>query len=148
MAVLDGPGLTISQSAGGVVAAGVMAGIRASLVLLLLVGCATPDWRDHSQQERGWQALVAAHPEWPPGIRAAVASGVICAGMSPEMVRAAWGYPTRISSDRSELNSRDIWHYPGRQHNADLMGGQTRRAQPSAEWTVWFADGGVMGWTE
>jgi hypothetical protein len=148
MAVLNEPGLTISQSAGGVVAAGVIAGIRASLVLLLLVGCAMPDWQGHKPLERSREDVVAAHPEWSPEIRGAVASGVICAGMSPEMVRAAWGYPTRISSDGSELNSRDVWHYPGRQHNANLMGGQTDGAQPSAEWTVWFADGGVMGWTE
>jgi hypothetical protein len=91
---------------------------------------------------------VAAHPEWPPEIRGAVASGVICAGMSPEMVRAAWGHPIRISSDGSELNPRDIWHYAGRPHNADLMGGQAGGGQPLAEWTVSFAHGGVVGWTE
>ena len=148
IAVLNGLGLTISHSAGSVFAARVMAGIQASLVLLLLVGCATPDWRGHNPLERSRQDLVAAHPEWPPEIRGAVASGVICAGMSPEMVRAAWGHPMRISSDGSELNPRDIWHYTGRQHNADLMGGQTGGAQPSEEWTVSFANGGVMEWTE
>jgi hypothetical protein len=148
IAVLNSLGLTISRSAGGVVAAHVMAGIQASLLLLLLVGCATPDWQGHQPLERGRHDLVAAHPEWPPEIRGAVASGVICPGMSPEMVRAAWGRPLRISSDGSELNPRDIWHYAGRQHNADLMGGQTGGAQPSAEWTVSFANGGVVGWTE
>jgi hypothetical protein len=148
IAVLNSLGLTISRSARGVVAAHVMAGIQASLLLLLLVGCATPDWQGHQPLERGRQYLVAAHPEWPPEIRGAVASGVICAGMSPEMVHAAWGRPIRISSDGSELNPRDIWHYAGRQYNADLMGGQTGGAQPSAEWTVSFANGEVVGWTE
>jgi hypothetical protein len=148
ISVLGRLGLTISRSAGGVVPVRVMAGIQASLLLLLLVGCATPDWRGHNPLERGRQDLVAAHPEWSPEIRGAVASGVICAGMSPEMVRAAWGHPIRISSDGSELNPRDIWHYAGRQHNANLMDDQTGGAQPLAEWTVSFANGGVVGWTE
>jgi hypothetical protein len=117
-------------------------------LLLLLVGCATLDWRGHGQQERGRQDLVAAHTEWPSGIRAAVASGVISAGMTPEMVRAAWGRPTRVSSDGSELNPRFIWHYAGRQHNADMMGGQGSGAQPLGEWTVVFTNGGVVGWTD
>jgi hypothetical protein len=99
------------------------AGFQAGLLLLLLVGCAMLDWRGHGQQECGRQDLVAAHPEWPSGIRAAVASGVISTGMSPEMVRAAWGRPTRVSSDGSPWHQRDTWHYTGRQHNADLMGG-------------------------
>jgi hypothetical protein len=68
VSVLGRLGLTISGSAGGVVPMRVMAGIHASLLLLLLVGCATPDWRGHNPLERGWQDLVAAHPEWPPEI--------------------------------------------------------------------------------
>jgi hypothetical protein len=123
-------------------------GTQAGLLLLLLVGCATPDWWGHNQLERGRQDLVAAHPEWPPEILGAVASGVICAGMTPEMVRAAWGRPTRSSSDGSALNPRDIWHYAGRQHHADMMGGPGSGAQPLAEWTVAFTNGGVVGWTE
>ena len=58
------------------------------------------------------------------------------------------GHPIRISSDGSEVNPRDTWYYTGRQHNADLMGGQTGGAQLSEEWTVSFANGGVMEWTE
>jgi hypothetical protein len=78
--VLHGLGLTISRRAGGVIPARVTAGIQAGLLLLLLVGCATPDWQGHNQLERGRQDLVAVHPEWPPEILGAVASGVICAG--------------------------------------------------------------------
>lgn len=148
IAILKGLGLMTNHSAGSVFIVRAMAGILASLVLLLLVGCASPDWHGHTPLERSRQDLVAAHPEWSPEIRGAVTSGVICAGMSPEMVRAAWGHPTRISSGWSEWNPRHIWHYPGRQHNADLMGGQTGGPQPSAEWTVSFANGGVMEWTE
>jgi hypothetical protein len=148
IAVLNGLGPTISQRAGDVFATRVMAGIQASLLLLLLVGCATPDLRGYNSLEHSREDLVAAHPEWPPEIRGAVASGVICAGMSPEMVRAAWGYPIRISSDESVMNPPDIWHYAGRQHNADLMGGQRGSALLLTEWTVSFANGVVVGWTE
>jgi hypothetical protein len=62
IAVLNGLGLTISRSAGGVVAARVMAGIQASLLLLLLLGCTTPDWRGHNPLERGRQGPCGGSP--------------------------------------------------------------------------------------
>jgi hypothetical protein len=120
-----------------------MVGVQASLLLLLLVGCATPDWRGSGQQARDRQDIVAAHPEWPPEIRGAVAFGVISAGMTSDMVRAAWGRPARVSSSRSELHQHDTWHYTRRWHNADVIGGQTGGAQPLGEWTVAFA---MAGW--
>jgi hypothetical protein len=123
-------------------------GLQAGLPLLLLVGCVTPDWRISGQPARTRQTIVAAHSEWPSGIRAAMASGVISAGMSPEMVRAAWGHPTRIASEGNGWQQRDTWYYAGRQHNADMMGGETDGAQPLGEWTVSFENGGVVGWTE
>jgi hypothetical protein len=64
------------------------------------------------------------------------------------MVRAAWGHPTRTASEGNGWHQRHTWHYAGRQHNADLMGGQAGGAQPSAEWTVSFANDEVVGWTE
>jgi hypothetical protein len=146
--VLSRLSLAISRSTGGMVPTRMRAGVQASLLLLLLVGCATLDWWGHNQLERGRQDLVAAHPEWPPEILGAMASGVISAGMSPEMVRAAWGRPTRISSDGSAWHQRDIWHYAGRQHHADMIGGQGSGAQALGEWTVSFANGGVVGWTD
>jgi hypothetical protein len=145
--VLSGRGLTISESAGGVVSARVMAGIQASLLLLLL-GCGAPEWWSHSRQARDRQDMVAAHPEWPPEILGAVASGVISAGMTSDMVRAAWGRPTRVSFSRSELHQRDIWHYKGRQHNAGVMGGQAGGGQPLGEWMVVFTNGWVVEWTD
>jgi hypothetical protein len=148
VAGLNRLGLTLRRCTGGVVPAWVMVGIQASLLLVLLVGCATPDQRGDTPLERGRQDLVAAHPEWPPEILGAVASGVICAGMTPAMVRAAWGHPRRIASDESAVTPRDIWHYAGRQPHADLMGGQTGGAQPVQEWTVTFTHGVVVGWTE
>jgi hypothetical protein len=72
---------------------------------------------------------------------------VISAGMTPEMVRAAWGRPLRIASDGSAWHQRDTWHHAGRQHYADLMGGQTGGAQALGEWMVAFTHGGVVGWT-
>jgi hypothetical protein len=146
--VLSRLSLAISRSTGGVVPRRVMAGVQAGLLLLLLVGCATPDWQGHGQPARTQQDIVAAHPEWPSGIRAAMASGVISAGMSPEMVRAAWGHPTRTASEGSGWHQRDTWYYAGRQHNADMIGGQTGGAQALGEWTVAFTHGGVVGWTD
>jgi hypothetical protein len=141
-------GLTIGWGPGGVLPVPIMVGIQAILLLLLLVGCSTPDRLSSRQQARDRQAIVAAHPEWPTAIRGAVASGVICAGMTADMVRAAWGRPTRISSSGSELHPRDTWHYTGRQRSADVIGGQTDAAQPLREWTVAFANGWVVEWTD
>jgi hypothetical protein len=146
IAVLGRLGLTIARSAGGIVLA--TAAVQAGLLLLLLVGCAMPDWRGSGQPGHTRQDIVAAHPEWPSGIRAAMASGVISAGMSPEMVRAAWGHPTRTASEGSGWHQHDTWHYAGRQHNTDMIGGQTGGAKPLGEWTVLFANGEVVGWTD
>ena len=51
-AVFGRLGLTISRSAGGVFPAPMMVGVQASRLLLLMVGCATPDWRGGGQQAR------------------------------------------------------------------------------------------------
>jgi hypothetical protein len=141
-------GLTISRSAGGVVPARVIAGIQAGLLLLLLVGCATLDWRGHGEQERGRQDLVAAHPEWPSGIRTAVASGVISAGMTSDMVRASWGRPTHLWPDGSRPGQRETWYYERSQHAMDMIGGQAVGSLPSVYWTVSFANDWVVGWTD
>jgi hypothetical protein len=126
----------------------VMAGVQAGLLVLLLGGWATSDWPGGSQQAHDRQDIVVAPPEWPPEILGAVASGVISTGMSPDMVRAAWGPPTHISSDGSGPRLRDTWHYTWRQHAAEIIGGQAASEQPWVEWTVSFANGWVVGWTE
>jgi len=66
-----------------------MAGLLGVLLLLPLIGCATPDWRGDDTQDRYRQGSVAAHPKWPPAFLASVVAGVISAGMPPDMVRAA-----------------------------------------------------------
>jgi hypothetical protein len=141
-------GLTISRSAGAVVPARVIAGFQAGLLLLLLVGCATLDWRGYGEQERGRQDFVAAHPEWPSGIRTAVAPGVISAGMIPDMVRAAWGRPTHLWPDGSRPSRREMWYYERPQHAVDMIGGQRVGSLPSVYWTVSFANGWVVEWTD
>jgi hypothetical protein len=141
-------GLTISRSAGGVIPAQMRAGVQAGLLLLLLVGCTTPDWRNHGQPARTGQDIVAAHSEWPSGIRAAMTPGVVSAGMSQGMVRSAWGHPSRTASEGSGWHQRDTWHSAGRQHNADMVSGQTGGAQPLGEWTVSFSNSRVVGWTD
>ena len=146
ISVLGRWGRTIGRRAGGILPSQMRAGLQAGLLVLLLVGCATPDWRGSSPRTR--QDIVAAHPEWPSGIRAAMASGVISTGMSPEMVRAAWGHPTRTASEGSGGHQRDTWHYAGRQRSADMIGSQTGGAQPLGEWTVLFANGEVVRWTD
>jgi hypothetical protein len=73
---------------------------------------------------------------------------VISVGMTTDMVRAAWGRPSHVSSNGSGVAQRDTWHYTGRQHNANMMGGQTGAAQALGEWTVVFANGWVVGWAD
>jgi hypothetical protein len=126
----------------------VMAGFEAGLLLLLLGGWAMSDWPGGSQLEQDRQDIVVAHPEWPSEILGAVASGVITAGMSSAMVRAAWGPPTRVSSIGSGLSQYDTWHYRRRQHAAEIIGGQAATEQLWVEWTVSFANGWVVEWTE
>jgi hypothetical protein len=148
VSILRGLGLAIRRRPGGVVPVRVMAGVQAGLLLLLLVGCATPDWRGHSQQAHDRQGIVVAHPAWLPEILGAVASGVICAGMSPDMVRAAWGRPAHLWPDGSGSSRRETWYYTRPQHAVDIIGGQAVGSLPSVYWTVLFENGWVVAWTD
>jgi hypothetical protein len=67
IAVLGRLGLTISRSAGGVVPARMSAGVQVGLLLLLLVGCATPDGRSSGQPARTPSGRQASVRQWPPG---------------------------------------------------------------------------------
>jgi hypothetical protein len=125
-----------------------MAGVLGLLLLLPQISYAPLDGRGDGQQHSDRQNLVAAHPEWPPEILGAVVAGVICAGMTPDMVGAAWGLPTRVSSDGSGSHQRLTWHYEGRQDAAEMMSGLEASARPVKTWTVWFANGWVVGWTD
>ena len=97
--------------------------------------------------DSGQHTTFQAHPEWPQEVLAAVATGLICAGMTPDMVRAAWGHPTRISAEDG-LNQRETWFYEGRLRAVERLGGQARHDAGVREWTVSFVDGRVIGWTD
>jgi hypothetical protein len=95
-----------------------------------------PDQRD----------ILQAHPEWPPEIRAAVMAGIICVGMPTDMVRAAWGRPTRTSGGGP--GQRETWYYDGRPRAVERLGGQEMHEAGAREWTVSFIDGRVVAWTD
>jgi hypothetical protein len=57
------------------------------------------------------QSFVASHPELPPDIRRAIASGRIVRGMSPEMVRAAIGEPLSINRSVGGWGVNEQWIY-------------------------------------
>lgn len=126
----------------------VMAGLQAALLLCLLLGCTTPDLQGEVQRGHDRHHLMAAHPEWPPEVFAAVTAGVISQGMSPDMVRAAWGQPTHRWSDGSGPSRRETWYYKRPLHAVDMIGGRAARALPSVYWTVSFAQDGMVEWTD
>src|SRR5690349_14904582 len=77
------------------------------LGLLTLTGCAaspeiTPDSRS---------TWVTEHPETPSTFVPAILEGQIMVGMSPEMVTAAWGVPTRVDPIRGDLLYDTKWVY-------------------------------------
>jgi hypothetical protein len=119
----------------------------AGLLLMLVSAGAMPSGEGEVMQETDRHSILQAHPEWPPEVRAAVVTGIICAGMSPDMVRAAWGDPTRTSGEDG-FNQRETWYYEGRPRAVERLGGQERNDAGAREWTVSFIDGRVIGWTD
>ncbi len=117
------------------------------IVLLLVVAGATPSDKSEVALDPYRQGVLQAHPEWPPDVRAAVTAGIICAGMPADMVRAAWGLPTRTSG-RGGPGQRETWHYEGRPSAVERLGGRERDDAGTGEWTVSFIDGRVVGWTD
>jgi hypothetical protein len=112
-----------------------------------MVADVMPSGAGESKLEAERQSVSQAHPEWPSEVRGAVAAGVICAGMSPEMVWAAWGSPTYIS--RQEVQEQvETWHYAGRQPAVERLGRQDVDTTQTEEWTVFFMSGQVVWWTD
>jgi hypothetical protein len=146
--VRGGMNLVRRGIAWGVLPARTMGGLQAALLLLLLLGCATLGSWDDSQRDHGGQNSIAAHPEWPPEVLAAVTAGLISQGMSPDMVRAAWGQPTHRRSDGRGPPWHETWYYKRPQHAVDMIGGRPAGALPSVYWTVSFAQDGVVAWTD
>jgi hypothetical protein len=117
------------------------------VVLLLVVAGATPSEKAEVWLDPDQQSILQAHPEWPPDVRAAVVAGIICAGMPADMVRVAWGRPTRTTG-RGGPGQRETWHYEGRPSAVERLGGRGRGNHGPSEWTVSFVDGRVVGWTD
>jgi hypothetical protein len=124
----------------------ITAWMLAGLLLLPVVSGAMFDRQGEVSQDPERQAILQAHPEWPPEVRAAVMAGIICIGMPAEMVRAAWGSPTRISGGGP--GQRETWHYEGRPRAVERLGGQETDDAGARGWTVAFSDGRVVGWTD
>jgi hypothetical protein len=116
-------------------------------VLLLVVAGATPNEKGELWLDPYRQGILQSHPEWPPDVRAAVIAGIICAGMPADMVRVAWGRPTRTSG-RGGPGQRETWHYEGRPSAVERLDGRRTDDAATGEWTVWFIDGRVVGWSD
>jgi hypothetical protein len=118
----------------------------ASMILLVAVD-AVPSDEAEIVLDAFRQGILLAHPEWPLPMRAALLAGIICAGMPADMVRVAWGVPTRTSGGEGPGRTL-IWYYDGRPSVTERMIGKGRHDAGSGEWTVSFVNGQVVGWTD
>lgn len=121
--------------------------VLVGLFLLWVTAGAIPGAGNEIALDPDRQGILQAHPEWPSDVRAAVIAGIICAGMPADMVRVAWGHPTRTSG-RGAPGQLETWHYEGRPSAVEQLGGQGRNDAGAREWTVSFIDGRVVGWTD
>jgi hypothetical protein len=121
--------------------------VLAGFVLLPVIAGAIAGGEGQDSLDLAWQSILQAHPEWPADVRAAVVAGIICAGMPADMVRAAWGAPTRTSGPVGP-GQLETWHYEGRPNALERIAGRGRDAAGSSEWTVSFINGQVVGWTD
>jgi hypothetical protein len=117
------------------------------LMLLPVVAATMPAEQGAASPELNGQGILQAHPEWPPDVRAAVMAGIICVGMPADMVRAAWGSPTRTSG-RGGPGQIETWYYEGRPSAVERLGGRGRDDAGTSEWTVSFFNGQVIRWTD
>jgi hypothetical protein len=118
-----------------------------SSILLLVAAGTMPSEMGAVVPDAFQQGILRAHPEWPPDVRAAVLAGIICAGMPADMVRVAWGQPTRISGGDGQ-GQPETWYYAGRPSIAERLAGRGLNDAGSGEWTVSFVDGRVVAWTD
>jgi hypothetical protein len=119
----------------------------AGSILLLVVADAMPSEEGGVTLDAYRQGILQAHPEWPSDMRAAALAGIICAGMPADMVRVAWGHPTRTSG-RGGPGQRETWYYEGRPSAVERLAGRRTITAGTSEWTVSFVDGQVVEWTD
>lgn len=71
---------------------------------LLFAGCSSPQFRRIDANRELYES-------WPIDVRQAVLDGKVEAGMTPDMVKVAWGKPTEIISRSSTPGDEEIWVY-------------------------------------
>jgi hypothetical protein len=125
----------------------ILAWMLAGVMLWPVVAGAMPGDRDELSLDAHRQGIVQAHPEWPTDMRAAVLAGIICVDMPADMVRAAWGPPTRVSGGGGP-GQRETWYYEGRASAVERLAGRGRNHAGAGEWTVSFINGRVVTWTD
>lgn len=121
--------------------------VLVGVMLLPLVAGAIVGDGDEVALDAYRQGILQAHPEWSADVRAAVLAGIICTGMPADMVRVAWGRPTRMSVD-SGPGQRETWYYEGRPSAVERLTGRGMDDVGSSQWTVSFIDGRVVAWTD
>lgn len=109
-----------------------MNGTRELLFALLvaggLAGCGTPQINRIDQNR-------AIYETWPVETKQAVLDGKVEVGMTPEMVKVAWGQPTEVISRSTGPNDEEIWIY--------RKGGGEEMASPVAYPGGVYPSGGV-----
>jgi hypothetical protein len=118
-----------------------------ALILLLVAADATPSEESEVTAVDSRQGILEAHPEWPPDMGTGALAGIICAGMPADMVRLAWGLPTRTSG-RSGPGQPETWYYEGRASAVERLAGRGMSVSGSGVWTVSFMNGRVVAWTD
>jgi hypothetical protein len=116
-------------------------------ILLLVAASAMPSEEAEIVLDASRQGILQAHPEWPSDMRAAALAGIICVGMPADMVRVAWGHPTRTTGSPGP-NQPETWYYAGRPSVVERIAGRPLLDAGSGEWTVSFINGQVVAWTD
>lgn len=132
---------------------GMKRGAIGLVLVLLFTGC-TVMRSVRIQQNR------TAYDSWPAEMQKAVSDGKVVKGMSPEMVRVAWGKPSQSSSD--PFNTYMYWMYsvgdkPAVKTEPFVPGGEVDRNTPirnmqttwtpgeaAFTWLIVFRDGQVQ----
>ncbi len=86
------------------------------MMAVWLAGCGTPQINRIDQNREVYES-------WPIETKQAVLDGKIEVGMTPEMVRVAWGQPTEVISRSTGPGDEEIWIYRKGGNEDYSMGG-------------------------